>query len=563
LGSEPGRENRRANKAWPISAYLVALTLTTSLPIGAAAALLGYHFVSASSQRVRSEYEDRLRLMRSAVEMRIANVIEDLQVLSESPALKQHNLPEFRAHALASVKLIGGITLVVYDRTGQQVLNTRLAPEADLPQRREFEVEGRVFETRRPQVSGLLRAVVDGQPVVTIVVPVQIAGDIPYVLDLGLSPKYLASLMDQYVPDGMVGSIIDSKGILLSRRPLVDGSDLVGRPTIPEVLQHIAEPSAFWLKAVSREGVPTYSSLLRSDQTGWTISLAVPRATVDGPLRRTVELIVGLTVLTLALGLLLAQLVAKRFLRTLSGLEAYIRQLGHLQVTEPIPGPVAEVNRMREVLHRVGEDIQGSMTRQKILVDEINHRVKNTLATVQSVARLSRASAANIDDYASSLEQRLLALSSAYDLLTENNWEGASLREIVQRTLAPYAQPGRAEVVGPLVSLSPKAALAISAAVLELSTNAAKYGALAIPAGKLSLTWSMRDAHLVCLQWTEHNGPLVKVPTRRGFGTTMLQGLFGSEPGSGLAINYAPSGLRCTICFLAKEATSESMADID
>ena len=524
----------------------------------ACAAFLAYHFVAESSQLTRAEYEDRLRLMRNAADLRVANVIDDLQVLALSPSLSEGHFAEFREHAIQAVRLIGGVAIVLYDPSGQQIVNTRLELDAPLPKRIEFDVERRAIETGRPQVSGLQHAVVDGQALVTVAVPVRIRGDIRYALNIGLSTSYLSSMMDEFVSSGMVGSIIDTKGPLLARRPLLDGDELVGRPTIPEVLAHVGQPSAWWVKAVSRSGVPTYTSLLRSSQSGWSINLAVPRDVIDGPLHKTAQWIAALTVFTLVLGLALARLLAHRFLVEFAGLERYVAGL-RSGALEPKPGTISEVNRMKKVLHQVGSELAGALKQQKALLDEINHRVKNTLGTVQSIARLSHASSHDLDEYAAAFEGRLLALSQAYNLLTENNWVGVSLEAIVKRTLAPFAGPERLKIDGPDILLPPKLTLAISAALQELSTNAAKYGAFSVPSGKLQITWTVDEAGLVRLSWMEKEGPPVRIPTRRGFGTKMITGMFAGEAGWSVNLDFNPGGLRCVMQFWSADKADQDL----
>lgn len=232
---------RRAFGTWPVSVYLLVLAVTTAIPVAACAAFLAYHFVAESSQLMKAEYEDRLRLMRNATELRVANIIEYLQVLALSPSLSEGKFAEFRDHAIQAAKLIGGLAIVLYDSDGQQLVNTRLDLDARLPRRVEFDVERRAFEAGLPQVSGFQKAVVDGQSIVTIAVPVEVAGKTRYVLNIGLSTNYLSNMMDDYVSTGIVGSIVDTRGFLLARRPLLDGGELVGKPTIPEVMAHIGE----------------------------------------------------------------------------------------------------------------------------------------------------------------------------------------------------------------------------------------------------------------------------------------------------------------------------------
>ncbi|RTM01442.1 MAG: sensor histidine kinase, partial [Bradyrhizobiaceae bacterium] len=231
-----------------------------------------------------------------------------------------------------------------------------------------------------------------------------------------------------------------------------------------------------------------------------------------------------------------------------SDLERYVSGLQN-GVVSPTIGRIAEVNRMKQVLHLVGGELASALRQQRDLLDEINHRVKNTLGTVQSIARLSRSSASDVDHYVAAFEGRILALSEAYNLLTENNWVGADVRAIVERTLAPYAGPDRLTISGPSLLLPPKLTLALSATIQELSTNAAKYGAFSTPSGKLEIAWTGQESGIVRLIWIERDGPLVRKPTRRGFGTKMITRMFGAETGWSVNLDFDPDGLRCTMQF--------------
>jgi two-component sensor histidine kinase len=152
-----------------------------------------------------------------------------------------------------------------------------------------------------------------------------------------------------------------------------------------------------------------------------------------------------------------------------------------------------------------------------------------------------------------------MALSQAYNLLTENNWVGADIEAVVERTLAPFAGPDRLSLSGPPTMLAPKVALALSAAIQELSTNAAKYGAFSVPSGRLDVSWRVDDAGFLRLNWTEHGGPPVRTPTRRGFGTKMITGIFGAEAGWSVNLDFDPGGLRCVMRFLPQDSGRESL----
>jgi two-component sensor histidine kinase len=183
-------------------------------------------------------------------------------------------------------------------------------------------------------------------------------------------------------------------------------------------------------------------------------------------------------------------------------------------------------------------------------VDELNHRVKNTLATVQSLASQTARSIANPDDFTGAFEGRLIALSKAHDQLTRHHWENAELREVLSGSLAPYAAaaPQRVVLRGEDLVLRPRAVLTLAMAVHELTTNAAKYGALSSPNGRVEVRWQPVEQDgrkLLRLEWIESDGPAVKVPSRRSFGSRLIEGSIKAELGGTAKLDYAPQGLRC------------------
>lgn len=186
-----------------------------------------------------------------------------------------------------------------------------------------------------------------------------------------------------------------------------------------------------------------------------------------------------------------------------------------------------------------------------VLVGELNHRIKNVLATVQAVASQTLSSAASMEEARSTFGSRLIALGKSHDLLTRENWSGANLRDIVSDTVEPHSgRAGRFRVEGPYLWLAPSAALSIAMALHELATNAAKYGALATDEGQIDIAWQLvgdgRDRRL-SLQWSESGGLPVTPPTRKGFGSRLVQRVLAAELGGHVNVAYEQSGLVCTI----------------
>jgi two-component sensor histidine kinase len=182
---------------------------------------------------------------------------------------------------------------------------------------------------------------------------------------------------------------------------------------------------------------------------------------------------------------------------------------------------------------------------QNLLLDELNHRVKNTLATVQAMAlqTLKGADAAARDAFIA----RLFALSSQHDLLTLDNWEGASFEGVVRRALRPWREEDRSRftVEGPAVHLEPKQALAMGMGFHELAVNAAQYGALSNAQGHVKVNWTVAPDKLLHLRWEESGGPPVIPPTHRGFGLRLIEHGLGREISGAVLLDFRPTGLVC------------------
>jgi PAS domain S-box-containing protein len=190
--------------------------------------------------------------------------------------------------------------------------------------------------------------------------------------------------------------------------------------------------------------------------------------------------------------------------------------------------------------------------RQQLLIHELNHRVKNTLATVQSLASQTLRNASTPADAKEAIEGRLLALSRAHDVLTREQWEGADLYEIVEQAVAPYASRGedRLHIRGARVRLSPRMALSLAMALQELATNAVKYGALSNEHGEIRIGWLLdhtQDPVRLLLRWEEIGGPPVHTPSRRGFGSRLIERSLASELNGTARIDFAPKGVVCTV----------------
>jgi two-component sensor histidine kinase len=183
-----------------------------------------------------------------------------------------------------------------------------------------------------------------------------------------------------------------------------------------------------------------------------------------------------------------------------------------------------------------------------LLVDELNHRVKNTLSIVQAIAHQTFNKSADPVEARRAFEGRLIALGRAHDLLTQANWENASLTELAEVTLD--TRGANAELIsltGPNILLSPKQAVSIAMALHELCTNARKYGALSKNEGHVRIDWSWTDSTMLSIVWHESGGPPVSPPARRGFGSTLLERTLARDLDGEVIVTFEQPGLYCSI----------------
>ncbi len=222
------------------------------------------------------------------------------------------------------------------------------------------------------------------------------------------------------------------------------------------------------------------------------------------------------------------------------------------EVVTPLQDGNGEAHGFLKIL-RDRTDQKREEEQRRLLVAELNHRVKNTLAVIQSLVVQTARGADSADALRKALEARLDALATAHDLLTREAWRGAMLADLVHATLAPYTEDSaRVSIGGPELWLLPNAALALNMALHELGANAAKYGALSTPGGRVGVNWSLDppavapgDGVVLDLLWREHDGPVVPLLPTRGFGSRLIEDTLTYQLGGTVHLSFEPEGVQC------------------
>jgi len=188
--------------------------------------------------------------------------------------------------------------------------------------------------------------------------------------------------------------------------------------------------------------------------------------------------------------------------------------------------------------------------RQHVLIAELDHRVKNALATVSSVVSQTGVGSRSVANFVAALDGRLRSMATTHELLSSSRWQGISLTELIRHELAPYATRHNTKISGPEVVLRPEAGQAMAMVLHELATNAAKYGALSTKEGRVSIQWDRRqNGHplRLVLEWQEIGGPPVVAPDKSSFGTSTIRNLIPYELGGTVDFTLAAEGVRCRV----------------
>ncbi|KAA2237576.1 sensor histidine kinase [Salinarimonas soli] len=284
-----------------------------------------------------------------------------------------------------------------------------------------------------------------------------------------------------------------------------------------------------------------------------------------GQMQRRIAIWGALVALLTAVLAWFAAEIVVRPLRTLAGSAAALGRGEPIAVPE---GATSEVGQVADALAAAARELDAKERRQQLLIKELNHRVKNTLATVQAMAMLTGRSAPTQEAYRENLEARIMALSKTHNLLTAAAWETVSLHDLLRTELDPYDDRSGRRIVldGPSVPLSPRVAVPMGLAAHELATNAAKYGALSVPEGCIRVSWRVSDdeagprLHLV---WKETGGPRVTPPARKGFGSRLLQQGIARDLDGETHLDFAPEGLACRMLVSLGEAQTKPVLPLE
>ena len=525
-------------------AHLLALGLAIITPLLIFAAILLFQYANYERERTEQLAQQLAINIGGVVDAEIEQALALLRGLAASAALSSRNYAQFYEEARRALGREDSV-IILRDVAGQQFVNTQVPP-GDGPVRRGVALSAEelaAYSAGNPFVSNVYRAPQDGEARYAVGVPVMRDSKPELLLGMTSSTNRIAETLKQATPSGWISTVGDRAGVFVARSERHD--EVTGRPA----------QRAYYEKAVGRSGYFQLTSLFgvellagyyKSDVSGWLLGANIPLTVVSAPYKRSLMLIVIAGGLALGLSLLLAYLVSRSFASATGNLTQQAIALGEGRTVTPFETHLADITLVSDALESASVAIKRREQERELLTNELNHRVKNTLAAIQAIANNTLRQGVP-PELRQAFIDRLMALSKAHDLLTEHNWRGAELHELMEKVRKGYASHDRLQLSGPRLWLRPNAALAVSLTMNELATNAAKYGALSNGDGRVDIRWDRdgQDAPLI-INWIEQDGPAVRVPERKGFGWRLIHSAF-AEAGGKAELDFAATGLRCRI----------------
>lgn len=532
-----------------IRVYLFALVAICLVLATTAFSLIFVQADTVNRQHSEAQIRETAKALSQAVDGKLERAMGVLAALASSNAALSGDWEMLDQQARAAFR-DEDAWIVVQNRRGQQFVNTRLPHGTALPAGPPPAEMWDALASGRQHTCNLSYGQVERR-IVCVDAPVGDPRNPQYAISVIFKPSAFGSIITRdNVREGNIATLVDRSGTVIWRN--VRASQFIGKSATGPMMAALRSGSqSKILESQSLEGVPMLSAFDRSALSGWSVIVGSPLDQLESASRQAVWFGSLIALFILLLGAAVAAFMGAKLVSAVNALVGSTEPDN--QGGQRKPTGISEIDTVGDALARSFAEKAESQRHQQILIGELNHRVKNTLSVVQSLAHQTFRGNASPREAIASFEARLQALAAAHNLLTKQRWESASMAEIVRTTLAPFCTAERCRLEGPELKVAPQTAVTLTLALHELATNASKYGALSAETGSIDVTWTDRDGEF-SLVWQETGGPPVRAPASDGFGMRLIKRSLAAELRGTVDIDFDERGLRCTI--VGKPGTS-------
>ncbi|MCE7029507.1 sensor histidine kinase [Jiella avicenniae] len=515
--------------------HLIAFGLMVLVPALLFSAYLIVQFSQQQQEIAAAQVNDTAEIVSNAIDREIYGLLTSGRVLAASPTLVDGRLAQF--HERTAAALAGTFTTAeLVDRDMRVRVETQ---EGFPPSGERFADEAlarNVLDTHQPAVSGVSFREKRGEFVYQVALPVRLEEGVGYVLVLSkATTSFEAVIADRNLPSRWSAIIKDTAGKRVFAAVTSDGRMRA---------RQISYDNPSIIEAIGNAGMGTdlIEASTVSNLSGWTTTVAVPSAVIGRPVMRSWLLLVGVGALLLAFSVALGITFGRRLADPILKLSQQAGKIGRGDPATMISTDIAELAQVSKVLAQASRERREAEEQNRFLMREMSHRAKNQYALIAAIARRAANESADTTQFLATLSEALNSLARSADLLSSGGWHSVSMAELVATQLQAF-NSGSHQIVhdGPALSLNATAAQTVGLALHELATNAAKYGALSTPDGKVAITWTCGEN--LTLSWRESGGPPVTKPRHSGFGTLVTQKMTARGLGGSVDMDYATTGI--------------------
>ncbi len=532
-----------------VGLYLSAMAAAIALPFLGFVALLLLQLESNEKHALGARTEEAAQAMAVGIGRQLQDMATTLNVLGSSAELENGQLGPFHNRTQSALRS-GSMYMLVVDRAGKQLLNTRVPFDTPLGNTSDLRSLRTAIDSRRVEVSDVFFGQTSQHWVFNMTLP----------LRSGLASGAAALILTQNVDE--LGRLVSDDGLPAEwSAALIDASGhliVSSAAERPEVGMSYLPALRDRLKGFSGviedhgDAGATMAGFASVAGWDWKVVIRGPIATAQASILSTWRsLIIGGAVLLL-LSLLSVFLFARRLRRAIEKIAGMAESLGRGEIVSPVSTGIAETDKVAMVLSEASFDRSQAEDRIHFILRELVHRTKNMLTLVQSMMRQTARHSGSIETFQSAISERLAGLARSIDLLTAEEWSGISLYRLIETHLANFLDGGNRVVIrGGDFPLKPEAIQNLGLVLHELATNALKYGALSVPQGRIIIDWSETKPEggetMLVFKWSEQGGPAVIETERKGFGSVVIDRHATAAFRGVVAIERPPEGFRWTM----------------
>jgi two-component sensor histidine kinase len=534
-------------RTFSLRRHLFNLGLLIVCPLLVVGLVISVLYVRGEQRSLRNEAISTVYDAATTIDHELRRLLLALQIISTSVDLTNGNFERVYRQAKQLSDTMPGSVVSLRRENGEGIFNTDAplgTPSEHANNNALLFAEDKAVNKGTFSISDVFVGLRSGKTYTAVVQPVMLEGKVAYLLALRIPTEVINDIIRSQLRhrEWLIG-VTGNDGRMIARN--WEPERYIGQRASDAFIQNTQGDGGIF-ESTTLDGVHVFNAYSRSKLTGWRTGAGIPMDIFRAPLHYSLLALGGI----LAIGLLCSAGLSYSYARVMLRPAAELRKLADAPPLEnrrlPERTGIREFDTVLSMLAKSFSDLEERDRQQQTLVQELNHRAKNTLTGIQAIALQTHRQSKSWEEFRNRFEYRLMAMARSFDLLIKSDWRSGDLREVITDCSKPFCDPERIRVTGPPIVLPPKATVGMGMIIHELATNATKYGAFSNPVGWVEVKWEVQKsgtAEIIYFQWKEHEGPPVTQSSQKGFGSSLINSTIETELHGKAEMKREPDGL--------------------